>query len=59
MSDECGHCGRTDTVMGTQSWSRNQVALCHANRDGTKADPDCYHLVTTGAELLGQRKLDR
>ncbi len=49
----CSRCGRTDTVTGSHT---KQLAfgvtktqrLCHANPDGTKAEPDCYHIVTTG-----------
>lgn len=55
----CSHCGRTDTVMGTMFMSvrgRPEVyLLCHANLDGTKSDPDCYHLVTVCKETLGAR----
>lgn len=64
----CDHCGRdsNDRVMGHRTWTmecpaapllNRQVTqdLCHANLDGTKADPDCYHLVTIGVEKLGSR----
>ncbi|ACF34208.1 hypothetical protein Kostya_41 [Mycobacterium phage Kostya] len=54
MSDgrRCARCGRADSVFG--SWTyfvapdrMRTVYLCHANQDGTKTDPDCYHLATT------------
>lgn len=51
--DRCARCGRTDAVFGVV-WtrpthgSRETMLLCHGNPDGTKADPDCYHIVTTG-----------
>ncbi|AQT25894.1 hypothetical protein SimranZ1_82 [Mycobacterium phage SimranZ1] len=54
MSDgkRCARCGRADSVFG--SWTyfvapdrMRTVYLCHANQDGAKADPDCYHLATT------------
>ncbi|AGT11783.1 hypothetical protein N857_gp079 [Mycobacterium phage Wanda] len=48
----CARCGRADAVFG--SWTyfvapdrMRTVYLCHANQDGTKTDPDCYHLATT------------
>jgi hypothetical protein len=46
----CGRCGRGDDerVMG----QLNRVPLCHANLDGTKSDPDCYHLVTVYGEPM-------
>jgi hypothetical protein len=51
----CAHCGRTDTIMGSMSTASGRVQLCHANKDGTKSDPDCYHLVTVWGEKLGSR----
>ncbi|AOT26089.1 hypothetical protein SEA_SABBB_82 [Mycobacterium phage Sabbb] len=59
MSDgkRCARCGRADSVFG--SWTyfvapgrMRTVYLCHANQDGTKADPDCYHLATTLRDLM-------
>lgn len=42
----CAHCGRTDTIMGHLSCGMISVGLCHAEPDGDRADPDCYHLVS-------------
>ena len=36
--------------------NREPIKLCHANLDGTKADPDCYHLVTVHSP---RREVDR
>lgn len=46
----CGRCGRTseERVMG----STRGISLCHGNLDGTKADPDCFHLVVVGGEPM-------
>ena len=54
----CAHCGRQDTVLGGSMWSEetDHVDLCHVGPDHMhKADPDCYHLVTTHQEPLGAR----
>jgi hypothetical protein len=57
---KCAHCGRSadadGRVMGSLSYGMFAVKLCHANTDGTKSDPDCYHLVTVAGEKLGLRK---
>lgn len=50
---ECERCGRTDGVFGivwrrTEFGTRETAFLCHGNLDGSKAEPDCYHIVTTG-----------
>jgi hypothetical protein len=47
----CGRCGRSsdERIMGR---GNRGVPLCHANRDGTKSDPDCYHLVTVYGEPM-------
>lgn len=55
----CDHCGRTGRVAGFLSRPGDQqhpFRLCHANPDGTKSVPDCYHLVTVHGERLGIRK---
>lgn len=52
---KCTHCGRTETVKGWVVWRGIEAHLCHANPDGTKSDPDCYHLVTLGIEQIGSR----
>ncbi|QXN72954.1 hypothetical protein SEA_SUNSHINE924_78 [Mycobacterium Phage Sunshine924] len=63
MSDgrRCARCGRADSVFG--SWTyfvapdrMRTVYLCHANQDGTKTDPDCYHLATTSGTDLGREQ---
>ena len=56
MNDtRCSHCGRTETVCGWALWRGVEAHLCHANPDGTRSNPDCYHLVTLGVEQLGAR----
>lgn len=65
----CAHCGRTSDervmakrYMGIRCESAPMLNisvgqnLCHANLDGTKADPDCYHLVTVRGEKVGARR---
>lgn len=32
--------------------STRGISLCHSNLDGTKADPDCFHLVVVGGEPM-------
>ncbi|AEK09292.1 hypothetical protein FGG24_gp79 [Mycobacterium phage JC27] len=63
MSDgrRCARCGRADSVFG--SWTyfvapdrMRTVYLCHANQDGTKTDPDCYHLATTSGTEVGREQ---
>ena len=47
----CGRCGRTSEER-VMAYGPKGVRLCHANLDGTKSDPDCYHLVTVYGEPL-------
>jgi hypothetical protein len=60
MNEKCDHCGRTDTIKGQMGRGpeRQPFQLCHANPDGTKSTPDCYHLVTTHSEFIGSRRRD-
>ena len=53
----CAHCGRQAEILGGSQWTPQggHVDLCHVRLDGYRADPDCYHLVTTGQEMLGAR----
>jgi hypothetical protein len=53
---ECGHCGRAGMIYGLVAintfW---QIRLCHSTKDGIKAIPDCYTLVSQGTERFGSR----
>lgn len=49
--NQCVRCGRgsNERIMAL---GPGRKFLCHANLDGTKSDPDCYHLFTVYGDKL-------